>query len=163
MKNSKTISIVLCAVMLFALLASCGGGKVRDDVAVSEIGSSIDTAIGSNGDLVSAPESYITGTMKLDVSAYPEYNIKINSRGVNIDEYGVFKASDSKQAAELETALKDYLQFRIDTWMVEYMPEEFPKLENSEVKVVGNYVMFAILSEQNKKSAFSALESSLAA
>lgn len=162
MKNLKTIAILLCAIMLFAALSACGA-KVRDDVEISEIGSAIDTAIANTGDLVSVPESYITGTMKLDVSEYSNYDIKSNSRGVNIDEYGVFKAADSKQAAEIEAALKKYLQFRIDSWMVEYMPEEFPKMENAEVKVAGNYVMYAILSDENKKSAFSAFESSIAA
>ena len=47
--------------------------------------------------------------------------------------------------------------------MDEYMPEEKPKLENAEVKTVGNYVMYAILSDDGKKSAFGAFEKSLKA
>ena len=113
--------------------------------------------------LVSAPETYISGSMKMDVSNYDGYDVKINSQGVNIDEYGIFKAKDNTQVAALEQAVNDYLQFRKDIWMDEYMPEEYPKLENAEVKTVGNYVMYAILSDSSKKSAFDAFEKSLTA
>lgn len=162
MKNTKSALIALMLIIA-TLLSACGGGSVKNDVAVSELGSAIDTAIGSTADLVDAPESYITGSMKLDVSNISEYTVKINSRGINIDEYGIFKAADDTQLQQLQTLVSDYLQFRLDTWMVEYMPEEFPKLESAEVKTVGNYVMYAILSDADRKLAFTAFEDSLKA
>ena len=143
------------------LLTACGGGSVKNDVAVSELAGSIDSAIDPDGELLDAPESYITSNMKLDLSTVSEYTVKINSRGVNIDEYGIFKATDDAQLQSLQTMVNDYLKFRVDSWMVEYMPEEFPKLQNAEVKVVGNYVMYAILSDSDKTAAFSAFEGSL--
>ena len=45
--------------------------------------------------------------------------------------------------------------------MVEYMPEEFPKLQNAETKTIGNYVMYAILSDSDKQAVFSAFEKTL--
>lgn len=160
----RSVSILIALTLVFALsLSACGGGAVKNDVPVSELGNSIDSVIDSEGDLLDAPESYITSNMKLDLTTVGEYTVKINSRGVNIDEYGIFKAADDTQLQQLQTMVKDYLQFRIDSWMVEYMPEEFPKLQNAEVKVVGNYVMYAILSDSSKKAAFSAFEDALKA
>ena len=42
------------------------------------------------------------------------------------------------------------------------MPEELPKLEEAQVKVCGEYVMYAILSDETAGDAFAAFESALA-
>lgn len=162
MKKTKTVIVSVCALMLLVLLSACGGAKVRDDVPVSELSAAVDSAIGNEGDLVSAPESYLSSLMELDFSALPEYVVKINSRGVNIDEYGIFKAAEGQSASDLEAIVNGYLQRRVETWMPEYMPEEFPKLENAQVKTVGNYVMYVILSDSQKTAAVTALENGLA-
>ncbi len=147
--------------MTAAALTACGGGEVRNDVAVSELSAKINSELESGADLVDAPESYISSSMGFDLSSVSEYVVKINSRGVNIDEYGIFKAADDSQLQQLQTAVSNYLQFRVDTWMVEYMPEEFPKLQNAETKTIGNYVMYAILSDSDKQAVFSAFEKTL--
>ena len=147
--------------MTAAALTACGGGEVRNDVAVSELSAKINSELESGADLVDAPESYISSSMGFDLSSVSEYVVKINSRGVNIDEYGIFKAEDDSQLQKLQTAVSNYLQFRVDTWMVEYMPEEFPKLQNAETKTIGNYVMYAILSDSDKQAVFSAFEKTL--
>ena len=147
--------------MTAAALTACGGGEVRNDVAVSELSAKINSELESGADLVDAPESYISSSMGFDLSSVSEYVVKINSRGVNIDEYGIFKAADDSQLQQLQTAVSNYLQFRVDTCMVEYMPEEFPKLQNAETKTIGNYVMYAILSDSDKQAVFSAFEKTL--
>ncbi len=162
MKKTKTVMVSVCAFMLLILLAACGGSKVKDDVPVSELSAAVDAAIENEGDLVSAPESYLSSLMSLDFSANPEYVVKINSRGVNIDEYGIFKAGSNQNVSELESVVKGYIQRRLETWMPEYMPEEFPKLENAQVKTVGNYVMYTILSDSQRAAAVKALEKGLA-
>lgn len=163
--KKNTISLVLCAVLILSLLAACGGSKseYRNDVAVSAIGGSIDAILSNGADMKELSDTYITGSMKMDVSDYEEYYVKVASKGINIDEYGIFKGSDAEHTKAIETAVKDYIQFRIDTWMSEYMPEEYPKLENAEVKVCGNYVMYAILSDEEKAAAFDKFESTLKA
>lgn len=162
--KKNTISLVLCAVLMLYMLAACGGSsEYRDDVAVSEIGDSFDAILSSGADMKELSDTYITGSMKMDVSDYEEYCVKVASKGITIDEYGIFKGEDAKNTEAIETAVNDYIQLRIDTWMSEYMPEEFPKLENAEVKVCGNYVMYAILSDEEKTAVFDAFETSLKA
>lgn len=162
MKKNIGVVIVL-TLILTVFLSACGGETVKNDVAVSDLSSSLEAVLSGDTEFVDAPESYITSSMKLDVSSISEYTVKINSRGVNVDEYGIFKASDDAQLQTLQTMAKDYLQFRLDSWMAEYMPEQFPKIQSAEVKVVGNYVMYAILSDSDKAAAFSAFEKSLKA
>ncbi len=50
---------------------------------------------------------------------------------------------------------------RNDTWMTEYMPEEHPKMEKASFVTFGNYVMYAILDDDAKQTAFDAMESCL--
>ncbi|MBP8640752.1 MAG: DUF4358 domain-containing protein [Oscillospiraceae bacterium] len=155
--------IALIAVILsLSLLAACGGktAEIRDDVAVSDVSAAVSSVLGDDT-LVAVPETYYAGSMKMDVSEFDGYDVRINSKGINIDEFGVFKAKDSSQVPAVEQAVNDYLQLRLKTWMEEYMPEEKPKLENAEVRTVGNYVMYAILSDDDKSEAFDAFNKSL--
>lgn len=162
-KNIKTVSIILSSVMLVLLLAACGSSSnYRDDVLVSDIASSVDGVLADGADMKELSETYITGSMGMDVSTFSEYSVKIASKGITIDEYGIFKGADASSSKKIEATVKEYLQMRVDTWMPEYMPEEFPKLQNAEVKVIGNYVMYAILSDTERASAFETFEKSLA-
>ena len=161
MKNIKTLTPIISAILILALFAACGGeAKIRDDVAVSDIAESISSVLG-NDDLVSVPETFISGSMKMDVSDFDSYDVRINSKGINIDEVGIFKATDSAQVETIQKAINDYLQMRKDTWMDEYMPEEKPKLESAEVETLGNYVIYVILSDKDKSSVIDAFEKSL--
>lgn len=162
MKTTKTVTLFLTLIMILSLFAACGdNSSVKNDVPAEDIASSIAKTLGSDS-FVDAPETYINGSMKMEVSSYADYCVKINSKGINIDEFGIFKGNDSKQAGEIKTAVENYLKMRVETWMPEYMPEEFPKLENAEIKTAGNYVMYAILSDSDKTSAFDAFSKALA-
>jgi len=166
LKTRNSFLKIICALLALSLLTACGGksgsAEIRNDVAVKDISSAIAACL-SDDALVSVSATYISGSMKMDVSDYDSYDVKINSKGVNIDEYGVFKAKDSAQVSLVEKAVDSYLQMRRDTWMKEYMPEEFPKLESAEVKTAGNYVIYAILSDNDKKAAFDAFNKALTA
>lgn len=150
--------------MLLGLLAACGGnGSYRDDVSIDELAAAVDAAIADSGAMIEAPDNYISGTMQMPVSEYDGYCIKLNSMGVNIDEYGIFKGKDSEQVQEIKKAAEEYLRWYMEErWMPEYMPQEYPKLENAEVKVAGNYVMYAILSDSTRASAFEVFQNALA-
>lgn len=159
--KTKAISALLCAVMLLGLLAACGGGgSYRDDVSIGTLSDAVDAIIGADA-MIEAPDNYIAGTMQMSVADYAGYCIKLNSMGVNIDEYGIFKGKDAKQAQEIKAAVESYLQFRKDSWMPEYMPQERPKLDSAEIKVAGNYVMYAILSDSARTEALAAFEGAL--
>ena len=146
--------------MSLALLVACGGDKVPDNIPVGDIAGKIDQAIDNTGDMVSIGDSYVIGMFGMDSSSYSEYMLKINA-GQNVDEYGIFKGKDKAQTEKIAEAVKGYLKTRDEAWMVEYMPEERPKVQNAEALTVGNYVVYAILSDEDKSAAFDAFNEAL--
>ena len=159
-KHTKKMALLLAACALLGVLAGCGGGDVRSDVPVADIVTAVDAVVG-NGSLVPVDESYVQGRLKVDTSLCAEYTVKINSMGTSVDEYGVFKAKDEDSAKTLAENVQAYLDERLATWMDEYMPEEKPKVENAEVRTEGQYVMYAILSDDAKEAVFGALSDAL--
>jgi hypothetical protein len=148
--------LLLCA-LVASLFAACGKKSTREP-EISELTDAIDAAIGNDGNMIAVDEDYVKGAMKMDVSAYAGWCVKINAYGANVDEYGVFRGADEAQAAEIKQAVEDYLQMRVDSWMDAYMPEEKPKVTSAELRTEGNYVCYCILSDEGKTAAFKAFE-----
>ena len=134
----KKYLVFFSALLALCLLAGCGGSaKVKNDVPAEDIAAAVSAALGS-GDFVAVADYYYAGSMKMDVSGFDSYTAMINSRGVNVDEFGIFKAKDKDGVSAVKEAVEAYLQMRKDTWIPEYMPEERPKLDGAEVKVLGD-------------------------
>lgn len=154
----KIAKIAFTAALTLALVG-CGGSETayRDDIATDDIATAVDAVISAEN-LIAMDEAYLDNAMQVDPSHFDDFTVKINSTGINIDEYGIFHAADDEAAEAIEA----YLDMRVENWMVEYMPEEFPKLESAEVVTYGEYVMYAILSDDNRTAAFAELEAELA-
>ena len=158
MKNfQKIIALVLTVTALAALLAGCGGGKVKD-VPVKELSDAVCKALGKT-DMADPGANYVKGYMKHDPEEIGDYIILKNVMGTNIDEFGIFKAG-TMDAAALKEMIDGYIKILQDSWM-NYQPEEEPKLKGAEVKTVGDYVMYVILSDADKATAFKAFETAL--
>ena len=155
-KFTEAVSLLLALLMLTALLCACG--STAKDVPIDDLIVAVDKAVGLS-DVVDPGESYAKGYMKKSADEIGEYAIRKNVMGTNIDEFGIFKAG-TMSANDLKAMAEGYLQVLRDSWM-NYQPEEKPKLDGAEVKVVGDYVMYAILSDADRTAAFSAFESAL--
>jgi len=158
MKTKRLIAalLLLCLCLGFA---ACGA-KYRTDVPFDRLISLIDAQMGGS-DLAEMNSGYLSGAMHLDPSIFGNYVVKLNSKGVNIDEYGIFRAPDEKSVDSVKDAVEGYLKLRRDTWMKEYMPEEKPKLDKAEVKVYGIYVLYVIAADDVRESVYQALEKEL--
>ena len=158
MKNiKKAISLLLAVCALAALLAGCGGGKAKE-VPVSELADKVCAALGKS-DMADPGANYVRGYMRRTPDEIGDYIIRKNVMGTNIDEFGIFKAGTMDTAA-LKEMIDGYIKILQDSWM-NYQPEEEPKLKGAEVKTVGDYVMYAILSDADKTAAFKAFEAAL--
>jgi len=149
-KINKAISILLLAIMLCATLCACGGSSAKN-VPVSELSDKVCTALNMTN-MADPGENYVAGYMKKSAEEIGEYVIMKNVMGTNIDEFGIFKAGNMS-ADELKGMIESYLQILVDSWM-NYQPEEKPKLDNAEIKISGDYVMYCILSDADRESAF---------
>lgn len=157
----RIVSFALLLVVAVSLLCSCGKkAGYKNNVEVGKLAESAEKAAKLEG-LSEIDDNYINNRMQLELTDVSEYVVKVNVYGTNIDEYGIFKAENEKQAKALSAELEDYLKRRDDEWMHEYMPEEYPKLEKAECKSYGNYVVYAILSDDAKSALFADVKSQL--
>ena len=130
----KYIALLLVLALCLGVFSACGSGSETANPGFDTVVAAIEGVVSTDG------------------------MAQMDADGTSIDEFGVFKGADSAQAESLRTAVNDYLQLRLDAWMPEYLPEEFPKLQNAQLWTAGNYVFYAILSEDVKTAAGSAFE-----
>lgn len=162
-KTFRISALVLVLAMLCTMLCACGDKAEDVNVPVADIAAQVASALGKTDALTTVDDNWIKGWMKADVAAFDGHAVMINAYGANVDEFGIFKAGEDSSAKDVKAIVDAYLQLRMDSWMDEYMPEEKPKLENAEVKVIGNYVMYCILSDADADTAFASFESCLSA
>lgn len=148
----KTIAILL-ALTAFVCLCACGSAGAADP-GMEKVSAAV-AAVTNSENMQPIPDTYMQNMMQLDPSMYDEAAAEISKVGTCIDEYGVFRTSDPEALAD---ALKAYLKFREEIWMVEYLPEEHPKLQNAKVWIEGSYVMYAILDADTMNAAESAFK-----
>ena len=172
MKKNKLLKLVIIGCMTVFALTACGDKK--EDTKNSETTAKAEESTKeveinikdftkqiaekrTDVSLVEMTEEYVKGVMSFDVSKVSEYSVYVDASGTSVDEYGVFKANDDT-AEDVEKMLQTYLDMRLDTWMDEYMPEQKPKVENAVINNVGNYYIYAILSDSEREATFSAFE-----
>ncbi len=165
MSQKRFLSFVFVITLALGcvLTASCGTETVHysNSIAPSELAAVADAALPEGSSMTAVPDDYIEGMMKIDLSNSGGHVVKIQSSGINIDEYGIFKAPSEEAVTGVKDTVGGYLAMRLDTWMEEYMPEEKPKLQSATVKIMGQYVMYCILSEDVKDDVFDAVENYL--
>ena len=85
----------------------------------------------------------------------------VRQHGIRRTKFGIFKAVDEESAKTLGGLLQKYLEKRIDTWNPSYDADQFPKIKNATVKVMGQYAVFCILSDADREAVYSAVENML--
>ncbi len=145
--------------MLFCAV-SCNSTTYNNDVAISDIAAAIDTKL-SNADVLIAVDEAQLDYFNSEYSALvTEYTIKISSSGTLFDEYGIFKVENEADTADIVKMIEEYIEFRVDADMG-YLPTELPKIKNGKTKSIGNYVIYAFLSDADTDAAFAEFETVL--
>ena len=79
----------------------------------------------------------------------------------DLDEFGIFEVGEGKAQEVRNQLLNGYLKKKYSEnleWYNSYMPTETPKLRDAEVRVFGNCVAYAVLSQENRKAFFDECE-----
>lgn len=149
----RITGLIISAVLILCLCCGCSKTVKEPDMqtVVDAVGAVVDVS-----DMMQTPDSYVSGVMLIENTDYASRNTIISSVGTSIDEYGIFLAKDKDGAKSIAAALEDYLDYREELWMDEYLPDEKPKLDNAEVWQNGNFVMYAILGDAEREAAHSA-------
>lgn len=159
----RLTALILAAVTIIALACSCGEKTLsyKTDVPVETLRAAAEAKLSNTDTFVTLDSDYIEYMMELDSSAFAEGVVRWQASGVSADEFGVFKAVDEESAKTLGGLLQKYLEKRIDTWNPSYDADQFPKIKNSTVKVMGQYAMFCILSDADREAVYTAVENIL--
>lgn len=159
----RLTALILATAALIALACSCGEKTptYKTDIPVEELRAAAEVKLSNTETFVTLDADYIEYMMELDGSAFAEGIVRWQASGISADEFGIFKAVDEESAKTLGELLQKYLEKRIDTWNPSYDADQFPKIKNSTVKVMGQYAMFCILSDADREAVYSAVENML--
>jgi len=161
-KMTKVFSLCLALVMLACLLCACGDKAPESkNVPAADIAAAVAEKLGKTDALTAVDANWIKGWMKTDAAQFADYTVYLNAIGANVDEFGIFKAGENMSVADIEKTVQAYLDLKLASWMDEYMPEEKYKVEDASYEVVGDYVMYCILSAEDSAAAFASFKEML--
>ena len=159
----RITALIIESLTFLTLICSCGDkpASYRNDIPVADLKAAAEAKLSNTDTFVELDSDYIEYMMELDSSAFTEGIVRWQASGISADEYGIFKASTEEDAAALAELLKNYLKKRDETWNPSYDADQYPKIQNAEVKIMGQYAVFCILSDSDRAAVFTAVENAL--
>ena len=156
--------IFLCLFLVCATLVSCSQRKsYANDVPCAELMDAVEDQIPVDFGYETFSGDHLRYYFE-DTRLPDDHCLRYSARSEDINEFGIFHAPDDTSREELKRLTEEYLQtLRRDqlAFIASYAPEELPKLKRAEVKVFGNYVAYAILSDEDRALAFETVEKKL--
>lgn len=149
----KIVCILLASVTL--MLISCQQEEYKKEIDVVKVADELSQKTSTDSKWISEDQDFIKEYIEISESV-KESQIFYAQNTNDLDEFGIFEAEEGKAQEVRTRLLRGYLKKRYDDnleWYNSYMPTETPKLRDAEVRVYGNCVVYAILS-QNKRKAF---------
>ena len=160
----KKIFFILSTFLLIFILTACSkSNSYRNDIPCSELAREIcDEADAAGG--YSAYENDYIGFLFDSASLYDDCSVMYSTEVSDINEIGVFHCENKDNAKSLAESLTKYItdmQTEQKAFISSYAPRELPKLENAEVHQYGNYVIYFIISDDDKPDAIEEIEEML--
>lgn len=153
----KHLSLILLILLFFT--ASCSTtAPASASVSIQDLATEIESAVPLPDGYYRVSNAYFNYYFP-DVTA-DEWVICRSSSQSSENEFGIISASGN--AAQVKSACENYLKAQLDSYMASkasYSPSEYEKYRDASVKVFGNYVIYAIMTMSDQKSAFSSAES----
>ena len=153
--------MILLALVL--LLPSCKKQEYLDEVSCYDLCEAVIIAEDEIGEYEAYGEDYIEYFFE-NTSLHNDFRIIYSRESEDIDELGIFHTDTEQKATDLLKIVEKHIStYQKDqrSFIASYAPEELSKLDNAERKVFGNYVVYAIMDEDDKKEAFSVIEEKL--
>ena len=148
----SSLSILLIPFFLF----SCIEKSYRDDLSCEYISNELSKKSELTGEYDSYNREnidFLFGKSLLYDDFSVIYSVDVN----DINELGIFHCPDEKKTNEFLDVVNKYvadMKENQKAFISSYAPQEIPKLESSEVRKYGNYVIYLILDSNAKEKAF---------
>lgn len=162
-KYIRLTCALLLAVLALTALTACGGADYRDDVAVSAIDSALQAKIPVPDGYYAADSDYLSFYFEGAEAIVTEYVVEFSATSTNINQFGIFHVKEG-EAETMKALCQSYIETMNKRWVAQanYIASEHPKMEGAEVRVFGNYVVYTMLTAEDKATAFDAVEELLA-
>ena len=155
----KKILTSLLVLSLLLLAVGCGSTTYKNDVTVNTLADTAITAL-NDGKEYSTAEADFLDSYFTKSDYVTESVIRFSTDGNDLNEFGIYHVTDGNAEA-MKTHLSKYVTDFYDLYNANYLPEETPKLRDAEVKVFGNYVVYAMLNDTDRATLFTAIEQAL--
>ena len=156
----KKILCFLLAILLLASLSACK--SYVDNANPDQLATTGLQALNDSVYYIEIDDSYLD-----DYFSQPDWvidaELRMASTASNLNQIGIYHVSDG-HAGEMKELIAGYLSKSYQdnsAWYDSYIPKETPKLRDAEVKVFGNYVVYAILAQADRATFFDAIEAEL--
>lgn len=153
--------------LLIALLTGFGcrqKKEYRDDVSCETITSEVCDELSGEESFLPFGEDHIHFSFEA-TDRFADKSLVYSAPSENIDEIGVFRADNDADIAELRRLCEQYvitLREDMRAFVESYAPREATKLDRAEVKVFGHYIVYTVLSDDDRKEAYEEIEELLA-
>jgi hypothetical protein len=151
-------TIVLLFITLSFLFASCNSASYRSDLSCNDISNAI---LSDTSKEFIEYESYYTDYIISDQALYNDctviYSLEVN----DIDEIGIFRATDKESANIIRQELTVYIDGMRQTeraFIESYAKDELPKLDAARVESLGLYVIYVISDTDSVNKIITATE-----
>ena len=155
-------ALLLC---LCTLLNACS--SYRDDVSVNDITAAVLNSVSTVDGYTAADADYISlefsnpDAINSNVS---EWMICASTSSQTVDEFGIFHVKADGDISAVKQEVESYvqaLQVKLEVYLENYAPSEKTKLQNAQVFVFGNYVVFTMLTDEDTAAVKTAVQTSL--
>ena len=160
-KFKKILSLTLCIFSLFSLLGCTKEGEVRDDLTCAELMRLAEAEIPTDMGYEDFSAEHLRQNF---ASVHNDHALRYSVASDNMNETGILHAPDKKAARELYNSAQKYLDDLLaekGVFASSYAPKEYDKLKNAEVRLIGNYVAYAVLSKDDRQVFFDTLEKAI--
>ncbi len=160
--------ITLIAALLLCLILTLNAcSSLRSDVEVATLTSAVLAKVSTQGGFTAADSDYVDLEFaKPDVISanVDQWMICASTSSSTVDEFGIFRVKDGGDVSAIKAEVSDYvqsMQVKLEVYLDMYDPAEKTKLENAQVTVYGNYVVYTMLSDADTTALMSAIAGEL--
>ncbi len=162
----KKITLIAALLLCFAMtLTACNSYK--SDVAVLDLSSAVLNSVGTQGGFTAMDNDYVSLEFaKPDVISanVDQWTICASTSSQTVDEYGIFRVKEGGDVNAVKAEVESYvqaMQVKLEVYLDMYDPAEKTKLENAQVTVFGNYVVYTMLDDADTTAGTSAIKDAL--
>lgn len=157
-KNIIILTSIILILVIAVIVCMLTNKTYKDNYSSKELYNLVSGSFETDGGVKILESDVILEYSEEEISYLKDFIIIKANNAKNINEIGIFKV-ESGMARELKPSIEKYVSNLQNSYRaMDYFPEEVEKIDFSEVKVFGNYVIYSFLNEKDTLSFYRDIE-----